>query len=283
MNNSIPFKTDRIKIPITIIVVCSLIAFSLFFIRFFVHTSSERESSTEKVTAYEQGLQSQITDISNQISGLNRVVSQLQTQIKAMSTQTGSQQDQQVLSKIDTMTLETEQLTNEINLLQSQMATMQDKLKAADTTIGITPIIMNGLSVIFITDSIELGMIGSSNPIAGQFAIKIANTTDSAFSNVDITGTITSSQHFSIALASGYPQLVDGSGTCSYVFYVTQDKIMNFEAFGNGKTSLSIPPGGSITIRPKITLLAATNGHFPAASFCIALKTITYDKAATTK
>jgi hypothetical protein len=69
---------------------------------------------------------------------------------------------------------------------------------------------------------------------------------------------------------------------CSYVYYVTQGRVINFEAFGNGKTSLSIPAKSSVTIRPKITLLAGAGQHFPAATFSIALNTITYDTVVST-
>jgi hypothetical protein len=281
MKNSILVKTDNIKIPIIIIVVCSLIALSLFLVKSFVLSNSGGDSANQIVAASEQGLQSQINDLSGQISSLNKVVSQLQSQTKVITTQTDSQSNQVVLSKIDIMTTQNEQLTSEIDSLQAQMATMRDKLKAADTAIGTTPVNVNGLNVTFITDNIELGMTGASSPNAGQFAIKIANNTSSAFNNIDVTGTITSSQCFMGILAPGYPQLVDGTGLCSYVYYLTQDKTLNFEAYGSGKTSLSIPAGGSIIIRPKIILLTAANEHYPTATFNIALRTITYDTGTT--
>jgi chaperonin cofactor prefoldin len=277
MDSAITFKKDRMKRTLIIVIVaCSLMALSLFFIRTFVKNGSQGPA-TAKLTGPEQALQSQINTLSGQISSLNSAVSQLQSQAKTVSTQTGSQLGQQVSSKIDTMSLETTQLTNKVHSLEAQMATMQEQLRTSGTSIGITPVNINGLSVSFITDNFNLGMTGSANPNAGQFAIKIANTTSSVFTNVDITGTITSSESLSEALASGYPQLVDGSALCSYVYYMTQDRILNFEAFGGGKASLSIPAKGSVTIRPKITLLAGAGQHFPAAAFNIALNTITYD------
>ena len=278
MSNTILLKNDRMKTLVIVIVACSLMALSLFLVKAFVKNKSQ-SAATQQVNTTEQALQSQINTLSGQISSLNSAVSQLQSQAKIVSTETGSQSNQQVSSKIDTMSIETAQLINKVNSLEAQMATMQDQLRTSGTSIGIMPVNINGLSVSFITDNFNLGMTGSANASTGQFAIKIANATSSVFTNVDITGTITSSVSLSEALAPGYPQLVDGAALCSYVYYMTQDRILNFEAFG-GKTSLSIPAKGSVTIRPKITLLAGAGQHFPATAFNIALNTITYDTVA---
>jgi hypothetical protein len=283
MNSAILVKNDRVKIPIIIVAVCSLIALSLLLVRSCVLPNIAKERSTKIEMTSEQNLQSQINDLSGQISSVNGYISQLQSQIKSVSTQTDPQPYLVSVSKIDTMATQNELLTSKIDAIQAQMATMQGKLDASSTSIGISPVNINGLSVTFITENITLGMTNSSNINPGQFAIKIANTTNSAFSNVDVTGTITSSQYFGSTLATGYPQLVDGSGLCSYAFYMTQNGIINFEAFGSGKTSLTIPAGGSITIRPKISLLAAPKENFPATTLNISLKTITYDISTTTK
>jgi hypothetical protein len=265
-------------------VACSLIALALFLVKSFIHANSEETSPAEIVTASEKRLQLQINDLSSKISAINNTVTQLQSQPTVTGIPTASPANQQQISNnIDAITADTQQLSSKIDSLQAQVATLQDKLTTADTAIGITPIILNGLSITFITNNIELEMTGAAIPSAGQFAIKIANTTSTAFTNVDITGTITSSQNLTDDLAPGYPQLADGAGLCSYVFFMTQYKIMNFEAFGVGKTALSIPAGGSIILRPKISLLAAVNEHLPAISFSLALKNITYDIVTTTK
>jgi hypothetical protein len=52
--------------------------------------------------------------------------------------------------------------------------------------------------------------------------------------------------------------------------------IITFEAYGS-KGSLSIPIGGSITIRPKISILAVSPNKLSPTTFTIALKAITYD------
>jgi uncharacterized protein YlxW (UPF0749 family) len=274
-------KTGRIKILIITIAACSFIALSLFIIKSFTQVNSEGISPDEITSASEQRLQSQIDDLSTKLSVFNNILSQLQSQSKATGTQAVSPaNEQQVLSKIDAFAADTQQLSFEIDSLQAQVATLQGKLEAADAAIGITPVTSNGLSITFITANIEIGMTGSSYPGTGQFAIKIANTTDSALTNVDVTGTITSSRYFSGTLASGYPQLSDGNGLCSYVFFITEDEKLNFEAFGNAKTGLSIPAGGSITLRPKISILATANENLPAMTFGLALNNISYDTVA---
>ncbi len=283
MNNSILVNSDRIKIPIIIIAMCSLIALSLLIVRSFVLPNLVKERAAKIELTSEQRLQSQINDLSSQISSVNGFISQLQSQIKSASTQVDPQPYLVSLSKIDTVSTQNKLLTSKIDAIQAQIATMQDQLNAANTSIGISPVNINGLSVTFITETITLGMTDSSKINTGQFAIKIANTTNKVFNNIDVTGTITSSQYFGSTLAAGYPQLADGLGLCSYTFYMTQNSVINFEAFGSSKTGLSIPAGGSITIRPKISLLAAAKGYFPETILNIALKTITYDVSTTTK
>ena len=172
-------------------------------------------------------------------------------------------------------------LTTAVVSLQNQVTALQGSLKAAETTIGTTSVTVNGLSVVFITNSIDIGTTGSSTPSVAQFAVKVINTTGSVLTNIDVTGTISSSQYLSGAFAPGYPQLVDGAALCSYAYSNSGSGTLHFEAYANAKAGLSIPAGGSITIRPKISFLAGTNYQLPAMTLTIALNTITYDSAAT--
>ena len=172
-------------------------------------------------------------------------------------------------------------LTTAVVSLQNQVTALQGSLKAAETTIGTTSVTMNGLSVVFITNSIDIGITGSSTPSVAQFAVKVINTTGSVLTNIDVTGTISSSQYLSGTFAPGYPQLVDGAALCSYACSNSGSNTLHFEAYANAKAGLSIPAGGSITIRPKISFLAGTNYQLPAMTLTIALNTITYDSAAT--
>ena len=91
---------------------------------------------------------------------------------------------------------------------------------------------------------------------------------------------ITNSRSFYEVLSANYPQLVDGAALCSYVFYIKGERVLHFEAFGNAKTSLTIPANGSITLRPKLSLLTAADEEFSSMTLHIDLKSITYDRAA---
>ncbi len=293
-------KSERTKKFIIVILACSLMACSLFLIKSFTSAGSDEPTAAQTAAESQQRMQSQINNLSNKISSLTNVVSQLQSPTKKAVTSI----DQPASSETDTLAAEVKSLAEEadslqaqvselqnwlktpdgqnlatkIDTLQTQVAELQGKLKVAETTIGITPIAMNGLSVMFITSDVEMGVTRPPSPSAVQFAIKVINTTSSALTNVDVTGTITGSHSFYYEpLAPGYPQLTDGAGLCSYVFYIKQGQTMNFEAFGSGKTSLSIPLGGSVTLRPKISMLPPADGELSAMTLHIALKAITYD------
>ena len=93
--------------------------------------------------------------------------------------------------------------------------------------------------------------------------------------NLDVTGTITSSENITSNIAAGYSQSTDAAAMCRMAYSNTSSNTINFEAYG-GKGG-AIPVGGLITIRPKIYILAAATYKLPATSFVIALKAITYD------
>jgi hypothetical protein len=263
------------------ILICWVMACTLFLILSYKSASSEKASTAATLSGSEARLQSQINDLSNKISSFNEDVSKLKSQENVTGTSTVSYANQQVSSQIDVITANAKKLTIQVNSLSTQIAELQDKLKTAGTMIGAAPVTVNGLSVVFITNDIEIGMTGSSSPSIAQFAVKIMNTTSSALTNVDVTGTIRSSEYYpDDILASGYPQLTDGAGLCTYVYFIKNGDL-HFEAFGNAKTSLSIPAGGSITLRPKIAVLAVANDNLPSMTFKIALETITFDKIAT--
>jgi outer membrane murein-binding lipoprotein Lpp len=258
--------------------------------RFFSAVSScnfvktEDTSTTDITSTSEQELQTQINDLSNKLSAFNNIISQLRSQMKAIQTPTTTPADEEVLSDIDITTASIDKLNTTVISLQNQVTALQASLKAAETTIGTSSVTVNGLSIIFITNSIDIGMTGSTTPGVAQFAIKIINTTSSAISNVDVTGTITSSESLSGTMASAYPQLTDGAGLCSYAYStgsINGPYTLNFEAYSSSKTSLSIPAGGSITFRPKMSIMAITNYKLPATTFKLALNTITYDTVAT--
>jgi len=71
--------------------------------------------------------------------------------------------------------------------------------------------------------------------------------------------------------------VTDGGGTATITSAYAGDKIVTFEAYSNSKTT-TIPIGGTVTIRPKITILASTNNRIPATTFILSVNAITYDK-----
>lgn len=268
-------KIFRMRTLIITILACAIMACSLFLVKSITSENPDEAAAAGTAAESEQHLQSQINDLSHQLSNLNNSVSKLQPQTP------GDETNQQVLNKIDASNANINNLSAEIDSLQTEVKDLQGKIKGAETTIGSLPMTVNGLSVIFITNDIETGAIGVNNTSTTQFAVKIINNTGSNLANLDVTGTITASEGFADVLAAGYPQIIDGAGTFNYVFFMKEGQEIHFEAFGNVKTSQSIPIGGSITLRPKISLLAASGQQLPDLELNIALKTITYDKVAT--
>jgi uncharacterized protein YlxW (UPF0749 family) len=268
-------KLVKMKRPIIVILACLIMACSLFLINVISFGNLEEASNAEVGLASEQKLQSEINDLSGKISALNKSVYQLQTN-GPNATEPGI--NQQVLDDLNASIENIKNLSAEFDSLQSDVKSLQSKLKVAETAIGAVPITVNGLSVVFITNDIDTGLLNVNNTSAVQFAIKIINTSSSAITNLDVTGTITATAEFSDALALGYPQIIDGAGLFSYVFFITDSKNVHFEAFGTGKTSLSIPSGGSVTLRPKVTLLPGAGKQLPDMTLKIGLVSMTYDK-----
>jgi|WetSurMetagenome_2_1015567.scaffolds.fasta_scaffold00944_18 hypothetical protein len=234
-------------------------------------------SCTPAHTPYEQELQPQINDLYTKVNYFSNVVSELQYQVHTGMTATSKQEDEQVSNENNIMTNNIKDLTTTVESLDTQVKALQDKLKIAETTIGAAPVTINGLSIIFITNAVITATTLSSTPNTAQFAIKITNTTDYLLSNIDVTGMISMSQFPSGSMAAGYPQIIDAAGLCSYTYFKSGSDKFKFEAYSNGKASLSIPAGSSITLRPKVSVLAAANSQLPPITFTVALNSITYD------
>ncbi len=283
---------------------CLIMASSLILIRSFSSASSEAQSPAELISASEARMQSKIDALSFKVSDLSQAVLKLQSETREnaadplsnpsalnelesiqadsqnLARQVASVQSQVAGVQEEFKAAEVDNLNTRIAYLLKQVADLQDKLKGADTMVGISPISVNGVSVAFITNDIEIPLTGSSSPSTAQFAIKIINVTNSPLTNVDVTGTITSSRSFYEVLSATYPQLTDGAGLCSYVFYL-KGSTLHFEAFSNAKTNLSIPAGGSVTLRPKLVVLTAADEELSTMTLHIALKTVAYDRAPT--
>lgn len=249
-------------------------------------------TTTPATTTSEQQLQSEINNLSIQVNAFNTAVTQLQSQINATTTTTTTTtttEDPQVVASINSLTDTIKNLSTTISTMQKQINSnesgllqqveaLQNSLQAAATSIGDLPITLNGLSVSYITNNITLGITGATLPGTAQFAVKITNTTANAIANLDVTGYITSSMPFAQSIAATYPQVVDATGLCTYNIYIGGTSTVYFEAYG-GKTGISIPAGGTVTLRPKISLLASNGSQILATTLSVSLNAITFDIA----
>jgi TolA-binding protein len=266
---------------IIVIAVCSLLAGA--------SCKSANKTTPPVTTTSAQQLQLQINALSGQVNAFNTALSQLQSQITTTTTTTTSPEDQQTAQEISTLTDTLKNISNTITTMQKQINSnesglllqveaLQSSLQAAATSIGIMPVTVDGLNVSYITNNITIGTTGVTQPGTAQFAVKINNTTANAITNLDVTGYITSSMPFSQSLAAAYPQLIDAVGLCAYNIYIGGTSTVYFEAYG-GKTGISVPAGGTVTLRPKISLLASTGNQIPATALSVSLTAITFDIA----
>jgi hypothetical protein len=152
----------------------------------------------------------------------------------------------ELAKQIEFLTSNIQNLGDKMSALEDQMQTLQQNLVGNATNIGLTSTSVNGLGILFITNNIDVGTAG----------------TTSAF-----TGT----------LAAGYPQVTDASGNATITSTYAGDRTVVFEAYGGAK-GLTLPVGGSITLRPKISIMAAANNKIAATTFTIAINAITFDK-----
>ena len=229
---------EKMKKYVVVILICLLLAFT--------SCKTADTTNTTTMSPSEKQLQSQIDDLTSKVFAFNTAISQLRAQLNSTATNTTAAQSNQ--DAIDALNATVTDLNDSINTLQknikttqtnlqAQMKILANSLQAASTSIGITPVTLNGLSISFITGNITTETTGSTIPNAAQFAIKIVNTNSSDISNVDVTGTITCSNYNFLTIASNYPQLIDGTTLCSYAFSIGGSGIVNFEAYGASKTS----------------------------------------------
>ena len=225
-------------------------------------------------------LQVQVASITNQIANLNPLgstVATLQSQLSSIGSRLNDLQS--TVENLPQTNTNLTPITESITALQEQVKTLLAN-QSANTVIGTTPVIVNGLSVVFITNNVYLE---SSNAITAktvQLSVKITNANSFAVKNVDITGVISFSPVLT-GTAAGYPILVDASGTTNYTYYYGSGLSIVFECYNQTinkvVSTISIPANTSITLRPRITVLGSTTAT-PASSVVISLTTIAYDK-----
>lgn len=221
-------------------------------------------------------LQTQVNTLAMQLKDVaanKSAVATLQTQVTTIS------KDVQKLQGGDTST-KLKELTDSITALKTTVESLQ-RAQSASTSIGTVPVNINGLSVAFITPSAYTGGFLGTTPGSLQLAIKISNDTGSTLSNVDITGALIFSQTL-YNLASDYPKLGDGISSIIYNYSYNGTNVVTFEAFNMvyGKTviNLAIPKQGSLTLRPKISLLPQAGYSIPATTVTVSIGSISYDK-----
>jgi outer membrane murein-binding lipoprotein Lpp len=195
-------------------------------------------TTTGTISISNQKLQTKIDDLSSQVNVFNSLISKFQSRLNVLetpptstttTTPTITEPDPTV---IDNMTAKIEKLTTQIRLLQYDMLALQENLKGNTTNIGTNSMYVNGLDVTFITNGINVGITDSSIPGTVQFAIKITDLSNSIVSNLDVTGTITSSENISSNIAAGYPQITDAAALCTMAYSNTSSNTINFEAYG---------------------------------------------------
>jgi hypothetical protein len=220
-----------IACTILILIVCTILILQSF-------RAKSSTTTTGTISISNQELQTQIDDLSSQVNVFSSLIPKLQSRLSVLetpvtttttTTPTITEPDPTV---IDDMTTKIEKLTTQIRLLQDDMLALQENLKGNATNIGTNSMYVNGLDVTFITNGINVGITGSSIPGTAQFAIKITNLSNSIVSNLDVTGTITSSENISSTIAAGYPQLTDASILCTMAYSNTSSNTINFEAYG---------------------------------------------------
>lgn len=282
------------KLIIALVVCLLLISTSCKFGKATTPVNTKKPPTTDE-------LQTQIWDLSAQIGAYTVIINGLGTKGDGLATPAPEittttpaipAADGTDAVDIDAMSANVDKLTTQVRILQENVMQLQQNMKTNATNIGTTSMKINGLDVTLLTNGIEVGTIGvtpsdstgagsgkstATTPGSAQFAIKITNLSKNAISNLDITGTITSMDNITLNSAVGYPQVTEAGGVAAIAFSNTGENIITFEAYGSAKGNLTIPAGGSVTIRPRLTYVAAATKVIPATSFILAINAITYD------
>jgi hypothetical protein len=169
-------------------------------------------------------------------------------------------------------------INEEIGQLQAQVKQLQSP---QTVVLGTSPVSIGGLGVSFIVPSQLVSVPqGATSPSYAQLSVKISNSNSYSLVNVDIVGSITFSTGL-YGLAPNYPTLSDSvAGGVNYLASFNGANVINFEVynFGPNGAALSIPANASVTLRPRVGLLASTGAFFNSVNAVIAITGITYDK-----
>lgn len=185
-------------------------------------------------------------------------------------------------AKAETLQGQIASMDAEIEALNSTIQSLREALEDYGTSevIGIEDHDISGLSVVYVVNNTAITTVGAGNVRYAQLAIKLSNANSYAITNVDVVGKITLSYNLYGDLAAGYPKLSDAAAGWSYIYNYNADRVVDFEVYALGGKPIVIPAGGTITLRPKIELLAAPDETLPKAVRAVATITaIAYDKS----
>jgi uncharacterized protein YukE len=208
-------------------------------------------------------LQSSVTSLQSSVATLTSANKSLTTTVAANDV------------TIKGLTANVSNLQSNVSSLKSNVDQLQQLVGGQSVVIGVNPTNINGLSVTFpIPSGYIYGRAEATTPSYAQLAIKITNNNSYSIVNVDITGVVTFSTNL-YYISPGYPTMVDANtGGPNYIANATGGSSINYEVYSTAKipVAISIPAGGSLTLRPRIGLLK------DAAYATISISTISYDK-----
>jgi hypothetical protein len=168
-------------------------------------------------------------------------------------------------------------LNTDIQALKADVATIKSERAGAGATIGMASVNINGVDVAFLLNNVHLSPADPVTPGVAQLAVRITNGTSRSLIGVDIIGSVLLSTSLLGGIKTGYPTLVDGVAAYAYNAYYNGSNAINFEVFSVGGKDITIPKQSSITLRPRVTFLAAAGSLIPAMNLTISLSTISYD------
>ncbi len=241
-------------------------------------------------------LQGKVASLQTQVDGMLKnpnLTTDYSTQLKTMQTQLNTINTTLTEARTNAATAAVSSANNAstiaglkttVDSLKATVKAIQDA-QASSVTLGTQPVNINGLNVVYLTQTVYVGSVASDTPATTQYAIKITNTTDKDFNNVDIVGFIRIPNLSYYGTQPTTLTLVDAEGKIYYTSYYNGSTDINFEAYNTQvlsgkvyvKTNLSIPKQSSITLRPRLTIQATNTYQLSNQQYTIGLNTITYD------
>jgi len=261
-------------------------------------TSPKLSKST--FNSYITSIDGQIASIRAGLAAQTTQIGGVQADVNALKTAQGSvsiaqiqkeidQLSNQVLNKQNPTSAQLTSMVSQISALSDRLTVIEKAQQDFKTTlaglsqpttgvIGAQTQTINGLSVVFVSNGIQIPSVTTSVTTA-QLAVKITNTNSFNINNLDIIGKVIFSSP-TTNIAAGYPTLTDASKIYTYVSTFTGYNTIYFETYGGDKgQTISIPAGGSITLRPVVGLKAAATSVMTPGIITVSLDTIAYDKA----